>query len=312
MEARAHHVVIGLFTVIVVAAAMLFAMWLATGSAGRKTTEYDVVFSEPVVGLTEGNGVQYSGIKVGEVERLTLDPENPAKVRARIRVGADTPVKRDTVAKLALTGVTGISVIQLSGGSAQSERLTAPDGEIPVIIASPSSLAQLALRGGDVIANLDSTLHAVQQVLSDRNLEHIDATLENLSLVAQSLADQRDDIHALVSAATHGVRDADAAAVAVQGLAEQSRTLVSRHGEAIFSNTEHLTASLAKTSDALNAMVEQNASAIRAGSNGAAQLAPTLEALQQTLASLREVTRRFDDNPSGYLLNRDKTREFSP
>ena len=123
METRAHHVLIGLFTVIVVAAALLFGLWLAKSSSDRQFSEYQVVFNEAVSGLSQGSAVQYNGIKVGDVTQLKLDPKDPRKVLARIRVGGDTPVKQDTHAKLTMTGVTGLSIIQLSGGSPGSPAL---------------------------------------------------------------------------------------------------------------------------------------------------------------------------------------------
>ena len=46
METRAHHVLIGLFTVIVVAAALLFSLWLAKSSVDTEFKEYEVVFNE--------------------------------------------------------------------------------------------------------------------------------------------------------------------------------------------------------------------------------------------------------------------------
>jgi ABC-type sugar transport system ATPase subunit len=50
--------------------------------------------------------VQYNGIQVGEVSQLKLDPRDPRKVIARIRVAADTPIKVDATAKLGLLGLT--------------------------------------------------------------------------------------------------------------------------------------------------------------------------------------------------------------
>lgn len=115
METRAHHVLIGLFTVIVVAGALLFGLWLAKSSVDTEFKDYEIVFNEAVSGLSKGSAVQYSGIKVGDVVTLRLDPNDPRRVLARIRLGGDTPIKEDTQAKLALTGITGTSIIQLSG-----------------------------------------------------------------------------------------------------------------------------------------------------------------------------------------------------
>lgn len=70
METRAHHVVIGLFTLIVVSAALLFCLWLTNSGSDRQFRLYDIVFNEPVSGLSQGSTVQYSGIRVGEVTQL--------------------------------------------------------------------------------------------------------------------------------------------------------------------------------------------------------------------------------------------------
>lgn len=103
METRAHHVLIGLFTVIVVIAALAFGVWLAKARSAQEWNYYDVVFNEAVTGLSKGGGVQYNGIRLGDVNQLRLDPEDPRRVLARIRVSGDTPLRKDTHAKLALT-----------------------------------------------------------------------------------------------------------------------------------------------------------------------------------------------------------------
>ena len=141
METRAHHVLIGLFSVIVIGAALLFGLWLAKSGSEGKFNYYDIVFNEAVSGLSQGSSVQYSGIKVGDVAFLRLDPQDPRKVWARIRVVASAPIKQDTTAKLALTGITGTSIIQLA--AAASPMLEGKDGKIPVIVATPSPLTQL-------------------------------------------------------------------------------------------------------------------------------------------------------------------------
>src|SRR5690606_13238633 len=102
METRAHHVLIGAFTLLVVAAALAFVLWLAKSHTDQDYGVYDVVFNEAVTGLSKGGGVQYRGITVGEVTQLSLAPDDPRKVIARIRVAGQTPIKVDTHAKLAL------------------------------------------------------------------------------------------------------------------------------------------------------------------------------------------------------------------
>src|SRR5690625_424711 len=102
METRAHHVIIGVFVVVAVAAALLFTLWLWQPTADRDYNYYIVGFNRPVSGLSEGSRVEYSGIRVGEVMDLSLNPEDPRRVRALIRVEKETPVNVDTKADLAL------------------------------------------------------------------------------------------------------------------------------------------------------------------------------------------------------------------
>ena len=51
METRAHHVLIGLVTVLVVVGAMLFGLWLAKSSVDTAFKDYEVVFNEAVTDL---------------------------------------------------------------------------------------------------------------------------------------------------------------------------------------------------------------------------------------------------------------------
>ncbi len=45
METRAHHVMIGLFSVIVVVGAMLFGLRLANSGVGTAFQDYEVIFN---------------------------------------------------------------------------------------------------------------------------------------------------------------------------------------------------------------------------------------------------------------------------
>ena len=52
METRARHVLIGLFTLIVAALAVLFALWLGRSEHSRDFHLYDIAFEEAVSGLS--------------------------------------------------------------------------------------------------------------------------------------------------------------------------------------------------------------------------------------------------------------------
>ena len=123
METKANYVFIGAATVVGALLVMLFAMWMTTGDLRRGYNQFDVVFEDPVRGLTEGGEVRFNGIKVGEVEDLRIDPDNTNRVIARIRVSSDVPVKEDSTAQLEPVGLTGVTLIQLTAGSPTAELL---------------------------------------------------------------------------------------------------------------------------------------------------------------------------------------------
>lgn len=312
METRARHVLIGAFTIGIVVAAMLFGLWLAKSRSGGESVEYEVIFGEAVAGLAQGSGVQYSGIKVGEVVRLTLDPNDPRKVHARIRVGPSTPIKQDTRARLSITGITGGAVIQLSGGSPQSPPLQAKDGGIPVIIATLSPLSQLASNGEELMTDLSAVLHGARNILSDENAAHISNTLAHLETMTEAVAGERNDIRVLIGSLGETSRQATAALRQASAVLQRTNGMLGDRGERIAANTEQLTASLAHTTETLDKLLDANQSALDQGLAGIGELGPAVRELRTTLASFQQISRRLQDNPSAYLLGREKTREFSP
>ncbi|GGU84070.1 hypothetical protein GCM10009504_45540 [Pseudomonas laurentiana] len=312
METRAHHVLIGLVTVLVVAGAMLFGLWLAKSSVDDTFKDYEVVFNETVSGLSKGSAVQYSGIKVGDVINLRLDPKDPRRVLARIRLSADTPIKEDTQAKLALTGITGTSIIQLSGGTPQSPTLEGIGHKLPVIVASPSPIARLMSNSNDLMSSINQLLHNANQLFSEENTARVSNTLAHLEKTTGSVAEQRDDIRLAIQQLAQVSKQASATLEQTSQLMRSANDLLSNQGTQIVGNAQQAMQSLASSTTTLNAMLNDNREAINDGAQGLHELAPAIRELRDTLTSLKAISRRLEANPGGYLLGRDKNKEFEP
>ena len=137
MEIKSNNVLIGAFAIGVMAALFLFALWIGRVQLDRTYNYYEVVFSGSVSGLTESGVVQYNGIRVGRVVDLHLADDDPSKVVALVELDARTPVKEDTQAQLALFGLTGVALIELTGGSSGSPALSVKRNEsYPRIVAT--------------------------------------------------------------------------------------------------------------------------------------------------------------------------------
>lgn len=195
METKANYVLIGAATVIGALLIMLFAIWISSGEFRRGYNIYDVVFDDPVRGLTEGGEVRFNGIKVGEVESLRIDPDNANRVIARIRVSSDVPVKTDTEAQLEPIGLTGVTLIQLSAGSADAELLRPGfAGPPPRLRGRGSQIDVIVARGEEVALRASEAMAAVRDLLTDENIARVTRIVENLERVSAELADQNSVI----------------------------------------------------------------------------------------------------------------------
>jgi len=306
METKAHHVLIGAFTLVVIAAAVVFALWLARTSVNRQYHYYDIVFTESVTGLSKGGAVQYNGIQVGEVSQLKLDPRDPRKVIARVRLAADTPVKIDTRAKLGLLGLTGVAFIQLTGGKPGSAPLVpTPDNPVPQIPSESSALSQLLNSGADIVTSLNGILAKADAILSQENIDRINRTLAHLDQTMGAVADERDDIRTLLQQAT-------AASKELNETLHSTNALVNNQGKATLDSARAALASLQHTSETLDKLLAENRGSLQSGLEGVSQLGPALRELRGTLRDIRGLTQKLQGNPAGYLLGRDRPQEFDP
>ncbi|MFC4525315.1 MCE family protein [Dyella halodurans] len=312
METRAHHVLIGLFTVIVVAAALLFALWLARSSSDRQFTQVQIVFQEAVTGLSQGSAVEMNGIRVGEVTQLRLDPADPRRVLARVRLGADTPMHQDTRAVLALTGVTGLSIIQLSGGTPGSAPLLGRQGNLPTIVADPSPLARLRAGGGDLLVSINEVVDRATELLSPKNIEHINQTLDHLDKVTGAFADQHDDIRQMVQQLAQASKQANATLAQTDQLVRNANGLVDNQARATLDSAQKTMASLQSSSATIDQLLNDNRAAVNGGLQGLSELGPAIRELRDAAGTMRGISSRLDDNPARFLLGRDRSKEFVP
>ena len=307
METKANYVLIGVFTLIVSLFLLLFALWAAKYSSEQSWREYLVVFNEPVTGLSEGSTVQYNGISVGVVQRLRLAPDDPRRVIAQLRLQADAPIKADTRAKISMPSLTGSPIIQLTGGSPGSPALADVDPrEIPVIQTEASALQNIADTANRLVARLD-------QVLSEENVKRVAATLENIESMTGAVAEQREDLRALIVNARQASEQLQGTLATTNRAVEDiDRELVAKL-PGLVSRLDSTLNSLDSAAGNADAILGENRAAINSFANdGLAQLGPSLGELRLLVRDLRRISDQFDAGPARYLLGRDAPKEFEP
>ncbi|WP_111640970.1 MlaD family protein [Marinimicrobium alkaliphilum] len=298
MEPRAHHVLIGLFTLIAAGAALLFALWLSQSSADREYAYYRISFDQAVTGLAVGNAVLYSGIRVGDVLSLELDRDDHRRVLADIRVFSDTPVREDTRASMELTNITGNMSIQLRGGEPDSPALPGDRENPPVINADASPLSSLMSNGEGLIDNLAQLLENVNRILSEENAESITEILANLKLTSDTLASERGEL-------TRGLNQFSELMEAVGELTVQVSGLIDDQGREALD-------SINRTAVMLESLIEDNRGGFEQSVRGINDITPAIKELRQTLASLQRLSQRLEESPSDVLFGRDSLKEYSP
>lgn len=320
METKANHVLIGAFTLLVSLGMVVFALWAAKFTSDSSWREYDVVFKEAVSGLSTGSSVQYNGIGVGTVRDLSLAPEDPRQVIARVRLKAGTPVLKDTRATLAFVGLTGVAFIQLSGGSPDSPPLVTTNGQVPSIVARSSALQKLLSSSEDVATAASQVLLRLSTILSEENAEHVSSILSSVEELTSTLYEQRGEIAAALTAAraaTEGFQGTMRSAESVMARLDHSSQVLDQTLMAdlpqISADLKRTLAQLARVSGEAETVLGPRGSASDAlGARGLGQAGPTLAELRGLLRELSQLSSQIEQNPAAFLLGGDDRKEFDP
>ena len=189
-----NYTLVGAFVLVLGMALVAGVLWLASGGAFQK--KYDLYFAiedESVAGLNLNAPVKHLGVDVGQVRDIRLDPENPERVNLLFAIERGTPIKEDTVAVLKTQGLTGITYVELSGGTRDAPPLLATaDNQYPVIRTKPSLSARLENVLTSVLGKLDDTSSNINAMLSNENRLAFTSALADIASVARTVAVRKD------------------------------------------------------------------------------------------------------------------------
>jgi len=312
MEKNANYTLVGLSTLILSVALVVFIVWLARLSFARDYDLYDIVFQGPVRGMTEGGEVHFNGIKVGEVQKIGLDQTNPRNVIARVRVTENVPIRVDSYATLEPQGITGLNYVQITSGTGTRQLLKdyAEDqcekrrarriGEecIPVLRSQRSALSDLLEGGGTVLTRSIEALDRVNRVLSDENIKTFAAALSDTQAVTAELRERK----AIIADAQSALQRIDAAADEIAKLSASTRNVVDGDGKrAIASLAEAAEEARAAAKDARTMIARLQAPTADFATNGLPQITAAVIQLQSAAESLEALVNDVQSSPTGAL-----------
>jgi phospholipid/cholesterol/gamma-HCH transport system substrate-binding protein len=190
MDAKKEQAFVGVF-VIIAASLLILTIFGISGAFGRSEQNFLVYFKN-AGGLEPGSIVRYAGIRVGRVEKLSIDPKDPSRIIMHIGVDNGVPVKADSLTKVASLSALGENYLEIMPGKPESPPAKSgsvlPSKEFFGINDVADILNDLGPKAEDLVDNLNDrvtelkvTIERVNDLLNDQNRANVSASLGNLN-----------------------------------------------------------------------------------------------------------------------------------
>jgi len=314
METRSNHMLVGGVVLVLLAATVGFIIWLSQVS-GDDTKRYDIFFRQAVDGLAKGSAVTFSGVPVGQVESINLEPNSPEFVRVRIGVRSDTPVLQGTTATIQGVGFTGVSQIQLDGAARGAPPITeeGPYG-VPVIPTRPGAIAGILNSAPELMERISTLTERLGQVLDEDNQRSIKGILANTERLSGALADRGPEIAATLVEARRAIAEAGRAAAAFERVAGTSDQLLNEQGRPLLNDLRHTIRAAESTVRAaegsvqsLNGVIDDARPGVQALTKQTIpEIGLLVRDLRETTENLNNITEKVDRQGIGGLIGGDK------
>lgn len=243
METQARFVLIGGFAMAGVLGILGFVLWFASVEVDRQFSYYQIDFQE-VAGLSTASVVRFNGFPVGQVVSMELAPDQSGRIRVRIEIDKETPVRTSTAATVESQGVTGVGFVALSTDDQTAPLLSEVSTEdVPSIPGERSTLQVLSQDAPKIVEETLEVARQLRQLLGEENqaritaiFENLDASsadlslaLDNFSTVTETIATASEEIaafttrlEAISEAATGALETADTTLQQVTELAQRA------------------------------------------------------------------------------------------
>jgi phospholipid/cholesterol/gamma-HCH transport system substrate-binding protein len=309
METRASYLIVGAFVLALIAGAFGFGLWITRANLRDTNVIYYVNFTGSVSGLQVGSQVQLRGVPVGSVSDIAIDERNIELIQVTVAIRPGTPIKTDTVAQLQLQGITGLSIIQLSGGTQDAPPLEPALGKRRAVIPSvPSPLERVFENVPEVTAQVVELAERLNSLLNDQNRQAIADILNHLDAFTGSLAESRQDV-------TKALHTLPELANSLNGLATQlssdSHRLAGRSEEAATALSQ-TAKDISRMASELGNLAADNRTAVHDfGQSGLYELSQFLSDARVLVNTLNRLAEEMERDPARFLFG-DQQKGVEP
>jgi len=298
---------LGLFLLISGSILVILLLIITGGKLLERRDQYSIRYKDvSVSGLEIGAQVKYHGVRVGRVERIAIDPKEIETIVVTISVDHNTPITTDVKAITSALSLTGIKVIELTGGTSEAV-LIKPGSEIP---AGPSTFDIISGKAEAVSEKLELVLTNLANLTGGENQERLLLLIDNTALIL-------NDVHIML------VENSPRVSNMIQNLEFASERLAeiasSPALERTIANLDTTTSEIRRAQ--IGAAVDDLRLALQQARNtlthidltllkGRHDLLTSLEVLRESLDSFNEFARTISEDPS-LLLRGTKAEEVS-
>ncbi|TAL33497.1 MAG: MCE family protein [Alphaproteobacteria bacterium] len=286
MEKSAHYFLVGLFVSLAIFFLFGFLIWLAGPHDKNDYNFYTVEFTDSISGLEEGASVQYHGVKVGKVMKMTMAPECFNLVRVDIGVDKQTPVREHTRVALETQGITGLVRLEMSTEDSDTKEPVRREGlKYPVLQGSGSQLYK-ALEDIPVItAQVRDITKKLDGLMDDQTMASMRATVANIENMTK-------DLNGLLTSGNVGN-----ATLLLNNLSVSSAQMPE-----IMDHFKKASYQIDAASASVNSMLRRNRQSIdHFASEGLTQITAASREIKGTASSARKLADKLEENPSQLL-----------
>lgn len=302
MEPKVNYVVVGAFVILLGVLLIAVILWLGKGFDQAVYDRYYAYMEESVAGLSVNASVKYRGVEVGAVKEIMLNPDNPEQVRLTLDIVRGTPIKEDTIAILDVQGLTGLAIVDLTGGSRDSQILTTQAGEIyPVIKTGPSLLRRFDQAATRLLTNMNRVTEKINVFLDEKNQEAISQLLLDMSDLSKTLAARKKQFNEGI---TNAAQTMEYMAKTSKILNEEMPLLIER----MYGSTEALEAmaeKVGRTSSTIGSVVEHSKPGLEQFSGQTLnELTALVTELRQLTATMQRTAQQLEQEPNSLIFGR--------
>jgi len=293
MNPHTNYVAVGLFLLVGSIALVGLVMWLGKAGDTAPKAGYVVQIDGNVNGLSNGSVVRYLGVNVGEVVDILLhtNADRPV-VEVWIEIEEGLPIGDDTYATLVVQGVTGIANIDLANDADLAQPQKQHESGLPIIPFRASGLSALLSGGGDLATDARRLLTRLNAWAGEENRVRVEDILDNLLVLSETLAEQRQEIPALVASLKGTL-------ASLERTSKGLEAAVAEDWPAVASDLKHTSASLSAASERVDGWLARNEDSVdRFLGEGLDDMTGLVADLRRTSEQLNRLAVRLREDPS--------------